>query len=230
MRTLVIGDIHGCLNALETLINYVDPTPDDTLITLGDYIDRGPDSKGVIDFLTNYSGKLITLKGNHEQMMEDAQHSAQEAYFWTINGGDATMDSFNIDSLEEIEPSYWEFIANCPLYHETKNHIMVHAGLDPDLPLEEQPEDPMLWKRIFDTEPHISGKTLVCGHTPQRSGKPLVLEHAICIDTYPIDTGWLTCLDIDSGKFWQANQRGETRQHSLAQKTSGSRRLDIDLG
>ena len=217
MRTLVIGDIHGCLKALEVLVDFVSPKENDTLVTLGDYIDRGPDSKKVIDFLIGYdkSNKLITLKGNHEQMMENARQSIQESQFWLVNGGDATMDSFNAFSLEDIDDHYWRFMADCPLYHESENHIMAHAGLEPDLPLDEQPTEVLLWKRIFDTEPHISGKTLICGHTSQRSGDPLVLDHAICIDTFAMGDGWLTCLDVDSGTFWQANQCGETRQRSL---------------
>ncbi|MBT7959369.1 MAG: serine/threonine protein phosphatase [Akkermansiaceae bacterium] len=217
MRTLVIGDIHGCLSALKALIKFVSPNEDDTIVTVGDYIDRGPDSKGVIDFLTKYrkSNNLITLKGNHEQMMENALDSEQEHYFWLVNGGDATLDSFRPKGLSSIDDAYWDFMADCPLYHETENHIIAHAGLDPELPLNEQPEEALLWKRIFDTRPHVSGKTLICGHTSQRNGDPLVLEHAVCIDTYPTGSGWLTCLDIDTGTYWQANRQGETRQAEL---------------
>lgn len=219
MRTLVIGDIHGCLRALETLVEYVAPGGGDTIVTLGDYIDRGPDSKGVIDFLTSFSGAadIVTLKGNHELMMENARYSAQELYFWLVNGGEATLDSFRAASLDYIDDGYWEFIAQCRLYHETEHHIMAHAGLEPGLPPGEQPEDALLWKRIGETEPHVSGKTLVCGHTSQRSGDPLVLGHAVCIDTYACGGGWLTCLDVGSSTFWQANQLGETRTGNLHQ-------------
>ena len=217
MRTLVIGDIHGCLKSLETLVDYVSPNKDDTLVTVGDYIDRGPDSKGVIDFLNHYrqSNKLITLKGNHEQMMENARVSEQEHYFWLVNGGDATLESFNTPDINEISKPYWDFMAKCPLYHETDNHFIAHAGLEADLPLNKQPEETLLWKRVHDAEPHISGKTLVCGHTSQRSGNPLVLGHTICIDTYPVGSGWLTCLDIDQGTYWQANEKGKTRQAKI---------------
>lgn len=218
MRTLAIGDIHGCLKALETLVEFVSVKKEDTLVTLGDYIDRGPDSKGVIDLLTKLkeTHKVVTLKGNHELMMENARHSQQERYFWLVNGGDATLDSFNTTHLDSIGDDYWEFIADCQLYHETRNHILVHAGLEPDLPLSEQPEDSLLWKRIHDTRPHVSGKTLICGHTPQRSGVPLVLAHAICIDTFPLVNGWLTCMDVDNGTCWQATQKGETRMWNLS--------------
>ena len=96
MRTLAIGDIHGSSAALKALADFVDFAPDDVIITLGDYIDRGPDSKGVIDFLIELrkSHQVITLKGNHEIMMENARISDQELYFWLLNGGEAAMESF----------------------------------------------------------------------------------------------------------------------------------------
>lgn len=217
MRTLVIGDIHGCLKALETLVDFVSPNEGDTIITLGDYVDRGPDSKGVIDYLNKLrkSHQLVTLKGNHESMMENARDSEQELYFWLVNGGEATLESFQVAHLDDIDPSYWKFMEDCSLYYESENHIMAHAGLEPELPLNKQPEECLLWKRIFDTEPHISDKILVCGNTSQRNGKPLVLDHAVCIDTFPAGTGWLTCLDIDNNTYWQTNEKGETRQSSL---------------
>ena len=134
MRTLVIGDIHGCLNALEALLDYVSPQEDDVVVTVGDYIDRGPDSKGVIDFLNKYreSNQIITLKGNHEQMMEHARDSEQEYYFWLVNGGDATLDSFGTNRLDNIDRSYWKFMADCPTQpqNRTKLHnfeIAVHS-------------------------------------------------------------------------------------------------------
>ena len=98
MRTLAIGDIHGSNTALKALSEYVDFRSDDVIVTLGDYIDRGPDSKEVIDFLIKLgqTHQLITLKGNHEVMMENALLSEQERYFWLYNGGEATMQSFGL--------------------------------------------------------------------------------------------------------------------------------------
>lgn len=216
MPTFVIGDIHGCLKSLEALVEFVAPKKTDTLVTLGDYIDRGPSSKSVIDFLSECRNpfNLVTLKGNHEQMMENARHSEQEQYFWLANGGETTLDSFCTTNLDEINNSYWRFMAQCKLYHETDQHIIVHAGLDPKLPLDKQPKEVLLWKRIFDTEQHVSGKKLICGHTSQRSGDPLILDHAVCIDTNACGSGWLTCMDIDNEKYWQANEQGETRMWS----------------
>ncbi|MGB1937156.1 MAG: metallophosphoesterase family protein [Akkermansiaceae bacterium] len=221
MRTLAIGDIHGSCNALKTLSEYVGFESDDVIVTLGDYIDRGPDSKGVIDFLIELgkTHKLVTLKGNHEVMLENAPLSEQELYFWLYNGGDTAMASFGATDpfalKDQIPPVYWDFFKSCKSYHETNGHILVHAGLDPDVDPEDQDESFTLWQRIFDTQPHKSGKTIVCGHTPQHEGYPLVLDHAICIDTFACRGGWLTCLDIDSGQYWQASETGETRQGTI---------------
>ncbi len=218
MRTLVIGDIHGCLTALKTLVESLELTPEDTLITVGDYIDRGPDSQGVIDYLIDLrkNHRLITLKGNHELMIKDAHtDDDDQLYFWLINGGIEAAQSFGINDLDELPQKYWDFIDDCPLYHETPNHIIAHAGLEPNTPVAEQGIESLCWLRIHDTEPHMSGKTLICGHTPQRDGKPLKLPHAICIDTHVFASQWLTCLDIDSENYWQANQNKETRQGTL---------------
>ncbi|MBT8037240.1 MAG: serine/threonine protein phosphatase [Verrucomicrobiae bacterium] len=217
MRTLAIGDIHGSLTALEALGDFVGYTADDTIVTVGDYIDRGPDSKGVIDYLIDLktSHQVVTLKGNHEVMMENARYSQQELYFWLVNGGEATLFSFDAERLDDINAKYWKFFDSCTRYHETDDHIIAHAGLEPNVPPEKQSDDFIFWHRINDTQPHVSGKTLVCGHTPQRNGIPLALDHAICIDTFAFGGKWLTCLDIDSGEYWQANERGETHQGTL---------------
>ncbi len=221
MRTLAIGDIHGSNTALSTLCDYVDFRSDDTIVTLGDYIDRGPDSKEVIDSLIELgkNHRVITLKGNHEVMMENSLLSEQERYFWLYNGGEATMRSFELQppilEKEDIPQTYWNFFKSCQPYYETQNHILVHAGLEPETNLEDQEENFTLWQRIFETKPHKSGKTIVCGHTPQIEGYPLKLDHAICIDTSACRGGWLTCLDIDSGHYWQANEAAETRSGSV---------------
>ena len=222
MRTLVIGDIHGSLTALKALGEFVDYAPDDVIVTLGDYIDRGPSSKEVINYLVELreSHEVITLKGNHEVMMENARTSEQELYFWLMNGGEATLDSFQVSNpnriAKEIPSNYWDFFESCERFYETEHHIIAHAGLEPETDLDEQNDRNLFWRRILNTEPHKSGKTLVCGHTPQKNGAPLVLDHAICIDTFACGGGWLTCLDIETSEYWQANQKGETRKNTLS--------------
>jgi serine/threonine protein phosphatase 1 len=218
-RTLAIGDIHGCLTALDTLLGFVVPSSDDRLIFLGDYVDRGPDSKGVI-------GRLIALKrdrgavclrGNHEIMMTGARGGHSDFKFWTTFGGIEALDSYATDeevSIKSIPQSHWRFLEECIDWHETDTHIFVHANLHPDLPLEKQPSEWLHWQAISDKwhKPHVSGKTMICGHTQQRDGTPLRLMKAICIDTCAYGDGWLTCLDVDTGQYWQATDFGRTRE------------------
>ncbi len=214
MRTLAIGDIHGCIKSLKTLVDFVKFSPDDTIVTLGDYIDRGPDSKGVIDYLLELreTHNLITLKGNHEAMILDSRNYPENVMHWLINGGIATLDSFEAIEVEDIQDRYWDFFKSCKLFHETDRHIFVHAGLAPNLNMDEQIEYDVLWLRFKKTKQHQSGKKIICGHTPQRPPVPTVKKHAICIDTGVYNRGgWLTCFEPDSGEYWQANEQGETR-------------------
>lgn len=217
-RTLAIGDIHGCLNALKTIEVAINFNKSDTIIVLGDYIDRGPDSKGVLDWMIDSQAKynLITLLGNHEEMMDEALLCPEAYYFWIMNGGDDTLKSFKQSSIDGIQHKYWEFIKSCKLFHETEDHIFVHAGLEPLLPASEQETDILCWLRFRDLKPHISNKMIICGHTPQQGNVPGVLPHAICIDTYAFHhKGYLTCLDVNTGEFWQANNHGEIRKSRI---------------
>src|SRR5205085_7744612 len=106
--------------------------------------------------------------------------------------------------------------AVCVNWHEAATHFFVHANAYPDCPLAAQPEAELHWQTICDRGPHYSGKIMVCGHTEQRDGYPLNLGHAVCIDTFAYGGGWLTCLDVTTGRLWQANQRGERRLAHLA--------------
>ncbi len=216
-RTLVIGDIHGSWAALKTIEKLVHFNESDTVIALGDYIDRGPDSKNVLDWMIAARRKfnLIPLLGNHEEMMLDARFSTGALQTWMMNGGDKTLKSFGSD-ISGVSAHHWQFIKSCKLYHETDSHIFVHAGLEPNLPPEQQKSDVMCWLRFRDLQPHMSNKIIVCGHTPQRSTFPAVLPYGICIDTYAFDPkGFLTCLDINTGEYWQANDQGTVRKRIL---------------
>ena len=223
-RTLAIGDVHGCLMALDTLLGFVQPTPDDRLIFLGDYVDRGPDSKGVLDRVIglHQEGRAICLRGNHEIMMLGARDGRDDYQFWLRFGGMEAMESYRIDgatvTLDDIPYEHWQFLRRTVVdYHETETHIFVHANLHALIPVTEQPTDWLHWRPLQPAmyAPHMSGKTMVCGHTHQSSGKPLVLERAVCIDTWVYGDGWLTCLDVESGEYWQATDLGETRTGRL---------------
>jgi serine/threonine protein phosphatase 1 len=215
MRTLAIGDIHGCLRALETLLVAVRPQADDLVITLGDYVDRGPDSKGVIERLLGLAKtcRLICLRGNHDFMMQEARKNFFAEREWLTMGGEPTLASYSgraeSGTLKDVPEEHWHFLERCADWFESTTHLFVHAGALPDRPLAEQPEHMLHWEKIIAPQPHQSGKILVCGHTAQRSGKPRNWGHTICIDTYVYGDGWLTCLDTDTGQIWQANQQGE---------------------
>ena len=96
-------------------------------------------------------------------------------------------------------------------YYETEKHIFVHANLYPDLPLAEQPDYMLYWDKLVEPCAHVSGKTMICGHTRQKSGLPLDWDTTICIDTNVYGDGWLTCLDVLTGRIWQANELGKAR-------------------
>jgi serine/threonine protein phosphatase 1 len=221
MRTLAISDVHGCWRALQALLKAVEVQPDDRVITLGDYVDRGPQSREVLDFLIEWhqKGNLVALRGNHDQMMIDARRTG-ELWLWLNCGGMATLTSYApVADVEEVPEPHWHFLENALVnYHETDTHLFVHATVLPDLPLNEQPDSALLWEKLEKPKPHCSGKILICGHTRQTSGEPWNLGHTICLDTNVYAGGWLTCLEVETGHYWQANQKGKTRTAVLKKK------------
>jgi serine/threonine protein phosphatase 1 len=223
MRVLAIGDIHGCYLALSTLLKAVQLTPEDTLITLGDYVNRGPDTHSVVDWLIHrqQTGGLIPLRGNHELMMIAARQDEEAFSNWMAVGGKETLMSYSPGDepgrLSDVPGSHWEFLENhLQDSYETDRHFFVHANAYPEVPLAEQPDFMLFWEHIDEwTPPHASGKTMICGHTSQSAGLPLNLGHAICIDTAACKGGWLTCLEPETGYYWQANETGQTPEAFL---------------
>ena len=218
MRQFAIGDIHGCLTALQVLERELAFGDDDTVVTLGDYVDRGPDSRGVIEFLLGLSKRcrLVALRGNHEIMMLRARDDRSSLLNWIACGGDSTLDSYGAAGFQDVPQSDWNFIAGTVRYYETEDDFFVHANVRPDLPLEDQSDYNLFWEHLGEAvSPHVSGRRMICGHTRQTSGLPLDLGHAVCIDTNACGGGWLTCLETATGMYWQANQQGELRRGSL---------------
>ena len=212
-RTLALGDIHGCCTALDTLAGWVGFNEADTIVGLGDFVDRGPDTRDVIELLLKWEavGCLVALRGNHEIMMMDSRDDVSMRTAWLSYGGAAVLESYGTRLMGAIPQDHWDFIERTRRYYETDTHIFAHATLDPELLLADQTDVSLFWDRFEDPQPHVSGKTWICGHTSQKSGLPLNYGHAICIDTWVYGEGWLTCLDVDSGTFWQANEKGEKR-------------------
>ena len=229
MRYLAIGDIHGCMTALSALEAYVPFTPTDTLVTLGDYVDRGPHSRAVVDWAIarTEKGLLIPLRGNHEVMMCAARESRHHFVAWFTYGGEATLKSYGTsihkDALQAVPERHWHFMLNdCRTHFETDTHFFVHASVNPKKSLGEQPESMLYWEKFNNPAPHQSGKKMICGHTPQPSERPLNIGHAICIDTGATYGGWLTCLDVKSGKYWQANEQRDVRSGWLESRGTAS--------
>lgn len=216
-RTIAIGDIHGCSAALRALLDAIQPQGHDTLVLLGDYIDRGPDSRGVLDqvLALEQQCRIVPLLGNHELMLLDAMENPRVIAPWLECGGDATLASYG-GRLRNVPDEHLAFIRRCQRYFETPNHFFVHANYQYDLPLDEQPDYLLFWEHLMFLlpRPHDSGKRAIVGHTSQKGGEILDLGHVVCIDTFCHGGGWLTGLDIDSGRIWQTSQEGKLRENT----------------
>lgn len=214
-RTIAIGDIHGCDEALYALLEAVAPVKDDLIILLGDYIDRGPNSRGVVDkVLYLYEDcNVMPLLGNHEVMLlAELDGQSPNTRLWLQYGGMETLGSYG-GNLACVPDVHREFFRSCQRYFETETHFFLHARYLPEFPLEEQPDEHLLWRSLlpYPPEPHCSGKTAIVGHTAQSSGEILDLGYLKCIDTYCYGGGWLTALDVDTGEVWQADREGRLR-------------------
>ncbi|MFP6881952.1 MAG: metallophosphoesterase family protein [Roseibacillus sp.] len=219
MRTIAIGDIHGCCASLEALAEEAAFSGDDTIVTLGDYVDRGPDSRGVIDFLLQLGKKIkvVSLMGNHEIMMLKARRSEEAFMAWEVSeiGAEQTLASYGAKDLGGVPDEHWEFIESALPFHEIDTHFFVHANALADRPLDEQDDFVRYWEEFRDPPPHDNDKVMVCGHTSQRSGLPLNIGHAVCIDTWAYGDGWLTAFDVTNGAYWQTNEKGERRKDMI---------------
>jgi serine/threonine protein phosphatase 1 len=222
-RRIVIGDIHGCLKTVQHLLTRkVRIADEDELYFVGDYIDRGPDSKGVIDYLIgirNEVRKIVFIRGNHEEMLIESLSS--ETYFhpWIYNGGGKTLDSFGISQEEYLElpgdkklpAQYMEFLSHTTYYIELDKAFIVHAGFNfyDDNPFHDL--DAMIWSRNFDYDRFkAKGKPVIHGHTPTslesiratlfKPERTLINIDAGCVYTEFPEMGNLVALDIDR---WQ---------------------------
>ncbi len=212
-RTIAIGDIHGCSAALAALVEAVRPTTGDLIVPLGDYIDRGKDSRGVLDQLIDLAPRcrLVPLTGNHEEMLLAARSDAWALRFWLLVGGTATLASYGCvsggirpnDLLGLIPEEHWRFLEGCRKVYESAGHVFTHSKEEFRLPSDPEDGRP-LW-------PRFSGKRAVVGHTAQKNGEVLDEGHSVCIDTYCYGGGWLTALDVTTGQVWQADRDGRLR-------------------
>ena len=224
-RHLAIGDIHGCITALTSLLDFVGLRRDDTIVTLGDYVDRGPDSRAVLNLMIEFgtTHQHVPLRGNHEIMLLDSREKKSWFHSWMSCGGDATLLSYaacagDAGSFADVPDAHFDFLENKLVpYYECDTHFFVHANADPKVALEDQSAANLYWRKYVNPQRHCSGKIMVCGHTPQQSGRPLDNGHSVCIDTWAHGGGWLSCLDVGSGMVWQASEAGDRRSFTLGE-------------
>ncbi len=204
-RLLAVGDIHGCLDQLKVLMDQVMPTFSDQVVFLGDYVDRGPASAGVIDYLIEFGASFpstVFLRGNHEQMFADYLDGHDPTAF-LINGGLKTLSSYQDSGRWPIPSSHHTFLETLVNSYETEDYIFVHAGLRPDIPLSEQDSNDLIWiRREFLSSSYDWGKAVVYGHTPLE--EPFLAESRLGLDTGCVYGRHLTCCDVRTRKIWQA--------------------------
>ena len=202
--------------ALKTLLDAIAPTSTDTVISLGDIVDRGDNSKAAIEMLMDLRERcnFVLIQGNHEDMMLEVLKQVEPPQEWLKHGGVSTLDSYGFTGdLTVIPAEHIAFIESGVLYHETEEHFFVHANYDPKTPFDEQEEELLKWKSLIESTParHMSGKKAIVGHTPDKSGEVFDIGHLMCLDTYCYGGMWLTAADVVGGTVWQANESGELR-------------------
>ncbi|QDT90161.1 metallophosphoesterase family protein [Gimesia algae] len=210
-RLIAIGDIHGHNLALQALLEQIVPVEDDTIVILGDYINRGPDSCGVIETLLELHEQcqLIPILGNHEEMMLDSRDDCHAEQRWMYQGGKATLESYGDNAgIGQISQTHWRFLSECRPYYETENFIFTHANYCWYSALDQQPSSLLRWLSLKESEPrpHVSGKTVILGHTPG-----VIRDYGFCrcIDTGCGFGGQLTAMDVASNTSWQVTESGE---------------------
>lgn len=215
-RTFAIGDVHGCDTALRTLLEMIKPQTGDTVVFLGDLVDRGPGTKQVLEEVLRLQKvcRVIVIQGNHEEMMLRAL-GGDEWNMWMGFGGEEALDSYGGNPSRIPEP-HIDLLESAVNYWETPDHIFIHANLQPGRPLAEQHDVCLRWTHLTGQEHwYAPPRRVICGHTPQKNGYPLVMPGWVCLDTDSQRGGWLSALDVDANWVYQANEAGELREFAL---------------
>ncbi len=233
-RIFAVGDIHGCPDELEALVCALHLEASDTVCFLGDYVDRGPASRQVVDFLIELAAgdaDCVFLRGNHEDMLlaflgREGHHGSS----YLENGGASTMRSYGLaprpaPKLDEMLPSgHMAFFEALELMHDFGDSLCVHAGLRPTVALDQQgPEDVMWIREDFFGAPHGFGKVVLYGHTPRHEVE-IALPYRIGLDTGLVYGGVLSCLELEAKVLWQVKRHSmEVTVESVADKVGDHR-------
>ena len=213
-RLIAIGDIHGCHRTFrKLLLEELKVLKEDEIVCIGDYIDRGPDSKAVVDLILELRAadfQIHTLRGNHEQIMLDSVKSEKTFATWLGNGGDTTLRDFGVGSYEEMATPYREFFQNTEHYITRNHHIFVHAGLNFEMDDPFDDLESMLWIRNFEIEKNwLADRVLVHGHTPkplnkikaQKKDSQVINIDSGCVYDHKPSYGYLTALICNTGEL-----------------------------
>ena len=207
--TFAIGDIHGCLDKLRRLLDacaaYAGDRPA-RYVFLGDYIDRGPDSRGVIELLMRRQAEkpeaVTCLRGNHEQLAIDAHRNPAALPQWLRNKGETTQRNYP-ETGGRIRDDHLAWLEALPFCLDDGLRFFVHAGVDLTRPLDRQAEETMLWVRepfLSDSDTVDCGRLIVHGHTPRKDGQPEVRPHRLDLDTAAVLGGPLTAAAFDASR------------------------------
>lgn len=221
MAIFAIGDIHGCFDALKAVFKSAGIRPGDTVVFLGDYVSRGPDSRRVIKWILKRKDeyRFVLLRGNHEVMMLRARKGKKHYSEWLRYGGDTILSSYGITERSgwemAIPDKHWKMLKNTRSYWQQAEFIFVHAGMMPGKPPEEQSNYHLFWHKYKNPAAYSAEKTIICGHTSRKDGQIADFGHTICLDTYCYGGQWLSCLNVETTQYWQANEQGEVRSGML---------------
>ena len=207
-RTYALSDIHGCLAKLERLVAQcaADGRDDAIFVLLGDYIDRGPDSRGVLEFVMDLQrrrpGRVIVLCGNHEDLALNAIDDPGQIDQWVVhNGGDKALRSYGATHPSQLPANHVAWLRALPAHHDDGRRFFVHAGIDPARPLDRQRRHDLLWMREpFLSDPRDFGRFVVHGHTPVHGGRPDLRRNRVNIDTAAVLGGPLTAAIFDESQ------------------------------
>lgn len=219
-RLFAIGDIHGCPDELGAILKTIAPGPGDQVVFVGDYVDRGPSARDVIDLALSLEeetrAECIFLKGNHEDMMLaflGLPGNYGESFLF--NGGAATLESYGLRednlarAIEHIPERHLRFFKRLSVSYLRPPYLFVHAGIQPLRQLEEQQTEDLLWiRQEFIFNPHTIDATVVFGHTPMR-GVMIDLPYKLGIDTGLVYGGKLTCVEFTEGLLYQIERKSK---------------------